>query len=178
MTRTLTAVAAGFVVAVFASVSSAQIFYLPVQHQYGQEDTYYYGGSDPSIFRQAQRETALRARNMIENEPVRVYSDLLPFRNARVNGFTRDDARNDAYANAQRYYRKGDLEIAAVGADGARYVLPSEHRRYDNSPVAAHRPYAAPRSKNSENKGVIIIIPKKPAKQDGLSKPAMLVSTK
>lgn len=173
MTRKLAAVAAVFVVTLVASVTSAQIIYLPVQYQYGQQDTYYYGGSDPSIFRQAERDSALRARNNVSNEPVRVYSDLLPFRNARVFGFTIDDARNEAYANAPRYFRKRDLLAGAVNVDGTIYVPPTAPRRYDETVVT--RPVIS-QEERPRNKGVIIIIPRKPAKQENLSKPAMFVS--
>jgi len=55
--------------------------------------------------------------------PARVYSDALPRRNAALAGFTPSDARNEAYANVPRYFRKVDaLKTAHVDETGAIIV--------------------------------------------------------
>lgn len=149
------------IVSCVASAASAQVFYLPVQYQYGQGERYYYGGSDPAVFASAERTSAMLRFHRSNNPQPRVYSDLFPYANAAWYGFTPTDARNEAYRNQPRYFRKADLLDHAVEVDGAVYVPPAPPRRY----VAPHvvvpmieAPKPAPRPR-----GVIIIIPKKPA---------------
>src|SRR2546423_699292 len=49
--------AAVVVLVVFVSSTSAQIIYEPVRYQYGSgENVYYYGGSDPAMFRYAKHD--------------------------------------------------------------------------------------------------------------------------
>jgi hypothetical protein len=83
----------------------------------------------------------------------RVYSDVTPWRNARVFGYLQRDAANDAYANAPRYFRKADLVEAAVELpDGSRVIPPSAQ------PVERPREArAATRSSEIKPKAIIII---------------------
>ncbi len=128
--------------ALVASEASAQVIYEPVQYQYKASQYYYYGGSDPAIHRWAQSPVGgagrwgraggyafvsgnIRTHRAVVHEPTRAFTDAMPFINAYVYGFTPNDARNEAYFNVPRYFRKGDLLNAAVLGDGA-YVVPSQ----------------------------------------------------
>jgi hypothetical protein len=132
-------------VALFALVSSAsaQILYQPVQYQYESSGTYYYyGGSNPAVH-QVARElydpgtgwgrvngyvfasgdiNTFRAET---KEPTRVYSDATRTLNAGLLGMTPDDARDEAYANAARYFAKRDLVNLAVPMEDGSYVVPA-----------------------------------------------------
>ena len=122
------------VVLSIASNASAQVIYEPVQYQHGGQNPYYYGGSDAMMHRYAQsvRNDAgtygrvngfdfvsadVHTHREVTGEGVRVFSDALGYRNARVYSYTASDARNDAYAAAPRYFRKADL-IASAYRDG------------------------------------------------------------
>jgi|GEM_PF-925350 len=125
-----------------SSGAFAQVVYAPVQYQYfsgGQ--SYYYGGSDPAVHYCANllsqelnfgrtQEYAFHSGNImvhreVVTEPTRVFSDTMPGLNARFYGYTIDDARNAAYANAPTYFRKADIaKVARVQADGT-WVVPS-----------------------------------------------------
>ncbi len=130
------------VMVALSSTANAQTIYAPVQYQYGTENNrYYYGGSDPAVFALAERQRgidmlgdhsftsdrythAYRHRRLVGRLD-RVYSDLVPYMNARVFGYLPVDAANDASARVPRYFRKADLLRAAVGMpDGTRLVLP------------------------------------------------------
>jgi hypothetical protein len=83
----------GACIAAAASASVAQTIYEPVRFQYGTEDRkFYYAGSDPIVFRRG----AYYGPRTVDNEPLRVYSDRFPDINAARQGFTIDDARNEA----------------------------------------------------------------------------------
>lgn len=129
------------VLMVFASSASAQIFYEPVEYQYEAGGTkYYYGGSNPAVHQYAKEPVNaagtwgringfafvsgdLRVHREVSNEPVRIFTDATRLRNARLLGYTIDDARNEAYANASRYFVKRDVPAMAVQKDG-RWVVP------------------------------------------------------
>ena len=130
------------VVLACASQSFGQIIYEPVRYQYGEQNKFYYGGSDPNIIRHGYgvRDSAgrygrvngfdfvsgnINTHREVSGEPERVYSDCLGYQNARVYGFTATDARNEAYANIPTYFRKSDLLRAAVPGDGA-WVVPAQ----------------------------------------------------
>lgn len=169
---------AALMVGMFASMSGAQVIYLPVQYQYGHGEKYYYGGDDPYVFAAAERVSLIRRLNHVHREPVRVYSDLFPFWNAALFGFTPTHARNEAYWRTPRYFTKAELYHSAVEIDGVRYVPPSapvyRQRGIYNTPRAAAAPAAV---RPAEERGVIIIIPKKaPQKRDPDARPAMFVS--
>ena len=48
----------------------------------------------------------------VTHEPLRAFTDQLPYENAAIYGYTDVGARNQAYANVPRYFVKKDL-IAA-----------------------------------------------------------------
>lgn len=166
-----------FIVAVcLAPAAFAQVIYLPVQYQYGGQHKYYYGGSDPHIFARAERDAALLAFRPVSGALPRIYSDLFPYHNAYLFGFRASDAYNEAMRNLPRYFTKADLLDSAVEVDGALVVPPAPPRlapwaAYPAAPVA---PAASP-APRKERKGVIIIIPKKPARPSPEARPAMLV---
>jgi len=114
-----------------ASSSFAQIIYEPVQYQYGDQNKFYYGGSDPRIIQHAMgpRDAAGRwgrvngydfvsgnidTHREVCSEPERTFTDARGYENARIYGFTATDARNEAYANVPTYFRKSDLLAAAI----------------------------------------------------------------
>ena len=125
-----------------ASSASAQVFYQPVQYQYFSGGRmYYYGGSDPQVHYNANflshvsgygrtQGYAFHSGNIdthreVTTEQTRVYTDMIPTWNARIFGFTADDARNEAYNNAPTYFRKADIaRVARVQEDGT-WVVPS-----------------------------------------------------
>ena len=107
--------------AVAAPVASAQIFYQPVQYQYFSGGRmYYYGGSDPQVHYDANylsnvngygrtQGYAFHSGNIdthreVVTEQTRVYTDMIPTWNARIFGFTADDAHNEANNNAATYF--------------------------------------------------------------------------
>lgn len=126
-----------------ASAANGQIIYEPVEYQYGGQNPYYYGGSDPLVHDWALRPWApgtswgrgngfafrgggIHTHREVVTERPRVFTDGLPYRNAWIHGFTASDARNEAYARQPRYFRKGDLVRAALpDASGRGWVVPS-----------------------------------------------------
>jgi hypothetical protein len=178
MFRSIAAAVAITVVAVSSSSLSAQTIYAPVQHQYGSGDhRYYYGGSDPAVFERAERQRCLDEMTdypytsaryndayvhfRLLGQLDRVYSDCVPYMNARVFGYLPVDAANDANANVPRYFRKVELLRGAVMMpDGSRVVpaaaTPVVTDRDLYGERAATRPVIKPRA--------IIIIPKKAPK--------------
>jgi hypothetical protein len=170
----LRAVLFASVVSVIASSASAQVFYEPVKYQYSSGGTYYYyGGSDPQVHRDAKELSHERGFGRTEGyafhsgtidvhrevvtEPVRVFTDEIPYWNARFFGYTVDDARNAAYQNSATFFRKADLaRLARVQADGTWSVSANASVRgtIDIRPVApAVRPVTEPKP--------ILIIPKR-----------------
>jgi hypothetical protein len=125
------------------SSASAQIFYEPIRYQYGDQTPFYYGGSNPDVFRTAQLDYVQAHNGFVEAHgdvtshkevlPTvpHIYVDQFPRNNAWVWGYTVDDARNAAYQNAARYFRKRDIVAQAqVDETGALHVMPqasSEH---------------------------------------------------
>jgi hypothetical protein len=127
-------------VLVAASSSFAQTIYEPVHFQYGSGDrTFYYGGTDPSTFRRG----AFYGVRTIENEPLRVYTDRLPYTNAATYGFTIDDARNEANNDVPRYFRMADI-YAHSYTDGAAVIVPSRPMTPVPQGTIEIRPYVRP----------------------------------
>src|SRR3954468_23928125 len=92
------------IVLTFASPSFAQIFYAPIQYQYGTQNKFYYGGSDPRVIAResgpaSTAQTGGRVHGWdfasgnvdthreVSGEPERVYTDAIPGQNARIFGF-------------------------------------------------------------------------------------------
>ena len=175
-------IAAAVVTLVSASFANAQIIYEPVQYQYGEGNhRYYYGGSDPAVFARAeyqrrldelsdipahaQRYTHAYLHHRLIGQLDRVYSDAVPYTNARVYGYLPVDAANDAYANAPRNFRKRDLLRAAVVLPDGSRVVPAQAQPVrvqigDDEDRATTRRSPRPRA--------IIIIPKKAKTSDKL----------
>ncbi len=178
MFRPIAAAALGVVLAVSASSSArGQTVYTPVQYQYtGQNYVFYYGGSDPAVFDMAERQRRLDeisdhtyrsdgynyayAHRRLIGQLDRVYSDRAPYLNARVFGFLPVDAANEANANVPRYFRKADLDRAAVRTHDGSWVVPAQARPVvidlDDDARAATRPVIKPRA-------IIIIKKAKPS---------------
>jgi hypothetical protein len=170
MFRPIAAAAVGVVLAVSASSPArSQTIYAPVQYQYGEQgNRYYYGGSDPAVFEMAERRACL---DRISDHPYtserynhaylhrrligrldRVYSDCVPYMNARVFGYLPVDAANEANANVPRYFRMADLERAAVEMPDGSRVVPAQAQPVviddddDRDGGAATRPAIKPRA--------------------------------
>lgn len=105
-------VCAALLLAASASRASAQIIYEPVQFQYGGANGFYYGGHDPAVIAAAALPIG-GSMPRLNHTPLRIYTDLMPpGENARIYGFTIADARNEANANAARYFRQADVFAA------------------------------------------------------------------
>ena len=134
-------------VCALAPAAFGQIIYENVRYQHvsGAGQVYYYGGSDPRTFAFAEARSEWDVRGFdryrygafsggdrlgdgLFNQRSRVYSDYVPYRDARRWGFTADDARNEAVRSAPLYFRKRDLlRTAEVQPDGS--VLVPSHPR-------------------------------------------------
>jgi len=140
-----------------SSSASAQVIYEPVQYQYKASQYYYYGGTNPAVHEYAASPVGgagrwgrangyafVSATRAVVNEPLRAFTDGLPFTNAAIYGFTPADASNEANFNLPRYFRKGDLLNAAVPVDGA-FVVPAQAQpiRFDRDTVRYTRPNPA-----------------------------------
>jgi hypothetical protein len=176
----LIAAAMGMIV-LSASLLQAQTIYAPVQYQYGQgEHLYYYGGSNPAVFDLAERQSRLDElsdhrytseryndaylHHRLIGQLDRVYSDAVPYLNARVFGYLQVDAANEANANVPLYFRKADLLRTAVRQpDGTRVVSAQAH------PVMVDRSEDRAETRPTVRPRAIIIIPKsKPRTSDKL----------
>ena len=122
----------------FCSSAFAQvIYYEPVRYQYDNgTEKYLYGGSDPAVHAAAGAYGGCAryhygganlhrfdgGNSFNQPSPMypreRVYSDCVGTQDASYFGYTAADARNEAYANSARYFRKADLLAAAVPTGG------------------------------------------------------------
>src|SRR5882724_6225430 len=97
--------------ALFSAPAFAQIYYLPVQYQHTAGcETFYYGGTNPYLYQYGVREATIETiRSNQEDFNHRyarhwaVYSDVFPYRDMTVYGFTAADAANEANWNQPRY---------------------------------------------------------------------------
>jgi hypothetical protein len=145
------------------SSASAQVIYQPLQYQYSAGGTsYYYGGSDPRVHELAAEIHSdspsfgrtggfafvsgdAWVHREVDREPMRVYTDALPLRNAGDFGFTPNDARNEAYNSMPRYFVKRDLLHAAMLVNGT-WVVPAAARPihvYKSNGMAIDRSHEA-----------------------------------
>jgi hypothetical protein len=160
--------------ALFGCVGSAraQVIYEPVRYQYGTGNaTFYYGGHDPRMFDHAVSDIdRTRYSSAVTQVPVvqraRIYSDVVPYQDVAeysyttYSTFTAADARNEAYANVPRYFRKRDLLMSRdnyVADDGAFVVPAHAEPRIEIRVVRPFHATTVPALK----KGDILIIPKK-----------------
>ena len=178
---------AAVLLSVVTSSASAQVFYEPVRYQYGESLKYYYGGNDPAMFGYAERvacrngypSSMLNSYTSLHNtlgqigEKKVVLTDCMPMRNAAVFGYDANDARNEAYANVPRYFRKGDLlNAATVAADGSLVVSAQA------KPVSMDLARDMRVTKPGELKPrAILILPKKGMKKDADTKAVNLVAS-
>jgi hypothetical protein len=133
----------------------AQIIYEPIQYQYGDQNKFYYGGTDPRVFERAAAPADAGAEwgrihgfdfasgdasvhREVDDQPVRVYSDSLPTQNATLYGFTATDAANVANASMPRYFRKADCLAAAAQTPGV--VIVPARAIFPQAPAQAIRP--------------------------------------
>lgn len=173
-------------VCALAPAAFAQIIYEPVRYQYvtGSGQTYYYGGQQPRTFYWAELQSELDAPGfnryrygafsggdrlgdgMLNDRP-RVYSDQVPYRDARRWGFTADDARNQAMRSAPLYFRKSDLLRAAEAQPDGAVVVPSHPRMVVIVDRNVRRGDAGTTRPATTTTGRILIIPRpKPAKSE------------
>ncbi len=107
------------------------IVYEPVQSQYqfqystGSGPVFYYGGSDPLVFQHAF-DVGCRDGKSTRGRQHAVYTDCFPYENAAIYGFGPGDARNRAYANVPRYFRKSELIAAAQVEPDGSLVIPAQ----------------------------------------------------
>lgn len=132
-----------FVLGLISSAVQAQIIYEPVRWQYGGQNPFYYGGSDPRVLDYASGPVGgggwwgrvhgfdfisgdYQTHRDVTNEHTRVFTDAVPFQNARLWGYTDNDARNEAYANAPTYFRKVDLLNNAIRNPDGSWTVPAQ----------------------------------------------------
>lgn len=153
-----------------ATPAFAQVIYEPIQYQYGNQNHFYYGGSDPRIIRYAASTMStggtwgringfdfvsgnVHTHREVNDEAPRIYTDAMGYQNARYYGFNASDARNEAYANAPTYFRKRDLLNAAVYVNGV-WVVPAQAQPI-STPMIRMTPTTRPSARP------VMVIPKK-----------------
>ena len=161
---------------VVAASARAQVVYAPVQYQYSNGMSYYYGGNDPSMLGYIEH---VKCRNGYPSaitghghnglrhtlgqigEQTYVFSDCLKYRNAAVYGYTADDARNEAMANLPLYFTKRDLLEAAVPAGDGTLLVPASGKAHKMMTHSHGSMTGGATTQPSEPKPrAIIIIPK------------------
>ena len=174
------ALAAVVLSAVVSSSASAQVIYEPVRYQYGDALKYYYGGNNGAMHAYADQVLCRNGypSSMYGNytslyntlgqigEKKLVLTDCMPLRNAAVFGFDANDARNEAYANVPRYFRKGDLLNAAVTAADCTLVVSAQAMPRAEGGMRDMRSASPVEPKPR----AILILPKKGLKKDGDTK--------
>lgn len=154
----------------WVSSASGQVFYEPVRYQYqyaGQ--TFYYGGHDPRMMDFAASEIrSTTYTSVARSEPVvkraAVYSDGRGFANQADHsytgyaGMTASDARNEAYHNVPRYFRKADLLRAAVVTEEGTLLIPAHTQ--PTMEIKVVRSFGV-KAGEVTPKGTILVIPKK-----------------
>lgn len=144
--------AAVMLLLIVASSARAQVIYQPVQYQYSNGVTYYYGGNNPSMHHYIEH---VKCRNGYPSaitghhynslrhtvgqigENTFVFSDCLPYRNAAVYGYTAADAHNEAMANMPLYFTKRDLLMSAVASPDGTLIVPASPMSH---PAMRHLP--------------------------------------
>jgi hypothetical protein len=149
---------ASIVLALASAPLSAQVIYEPASVQFGSgEQTFYYGGTDAGTVRMGHLTSARqRVFSPIDNQPLRVYTDLLPGINAATFGFDVSDARNELNANIPNHFRKSELVESARDESG---ILIVPQRPLVDAPRGAVmiKPYHPPARKAYSP---VIVIPK------------------
>ncbi|HEX5242421.1 MAG TPA: hypothetical protein VFW23_04085 [Tepidisphaeraceae bacterium] len=158
------------VLSLIQSMSSAAIIYEPVQYQHRGPDgrIYYFGGRHQAAVDAAElRAFAMRNTNPSERPDTfitrtdhvpAVYSDIAPYMNLSVYGYTAVDAANEANASVPRYFRKADLFPAGHLDHHGDWIIPANAKPLPTVHVVVPTTQPAPHA--------IIIIPKNaPQKQ-------------
>jgi hypothetical protein len=155
------------VVLAAAGIGRAQIVYLPLQYQFQGPQVFYYGGSNPDVFRYATWPGTTK-QGMVFSDRVSGLQD------ARYFGYGPDDAANEAYQSVPRYFNKRDILRQAVPQPDGVWAVPAQAGELPKYVATT----AGKLQEASANKkpGVIIIIPKK--KAAGPVKAAMFVSAR
>ena len=157
-------------VAGWMSSVSAQVFYEPVQYQFGSgAGQFYYGGHDPRVIEDARatlhsREylSVVNGRHVVERS--HVYTDSFRYSDVADNSYSSyaslnaNDARNEANRNVPRYFRKSDLLKAAVLTDDGSWVVPAQAQPFVEIKVV--KPFGATMGPVVP-KGTILIIPRR-----------------
>jgi hypothetical protein len=130
-------VAALFLVCIFFHTVSAQIIYQPVQYQYGTTAKFYYGGSNPDLIWYGYAQPSAGPVQLT------IYSDARPYENVAIYGYTVSDARNEAYANVPRYFRKRDLLATAQPAPDGSLVVGPQSQPIPTAPLIDQHPISA-----------------------------------
>ncbi len=157
-----------------ASAASGQVFYEPVRYEHGSGDAkFYYGGHHAQVFEHVAADVNRTAySSAVTQVPVvarnRVYSDAVPFQNladeslTTYGSYTPSDARNEAYRNVPRYFRKHDLLMSrdVQLTEDATLVVPAYAR--PRIEIRIVRPFGNG-AQVDVPKGSILITPKKAA---------------
>ena len=161
------------IVGLIASPSLAQVIYEPVTFQHGTDVKYFYGGGERITHRYAEHEINQRSyasygvfsgsdrsrTRELFNERAFVFSDAVPLKELSRYGYTENDARNEANANAPLYFRKHELLRAAERQFDGSLVVPADVKVAGRLYVrdAANGATTGP----ATTRGAVIIIPKK-----------------
>jgi hypothetical protein len=137
--------AALFLICVFCHSAPAQIIYQPVQYQYGAAAKFFYGGANPDIISYGYAQPSAGPAQLT------IYSDARPYENLAIYGYTVSDARDEAYANVPRYFRKRDLLATAQAAPDGTLVVGSQSQPIPTAPSSDQHSISAP---------LILIIPR------------------
>lgn len=102
---------------------------------------------------------ALNRTGIANISPAVTYTDLLPAGvNAYPYGYSPTDARNDAYANAPLYFRKGDLLASGYRTPDGSIVVPAEAPLPGTVEVRpAHAPTTQPATEPAASQPILII---------------------
>ena len=143
---------------------SAQIFYEPVQYQYGHgAATFYYAGSNARMIEFAKGYVAdqnyFSNKTSVKIPSTAIFSDRYPYRENQ--SMTINDVRNTAYSNLPRYFSKRDLLNAAVPMEDGSYTVPAQVPIQNQVDIRVIRRFFQPASEVAIPKGTILIIPKK-----------------
>ena len=169
MNRSLAAMM--WVVCAVCTVSaSAQVFYEPVQYQFGSGNgIFYYGGHDPRVIDDAKtlirsREYSSVVRSRHVTDQCHVYSDSFHAYEVAEGTYTGystltvNDARNEANQNVPRYFRKKELLNAAVATEDGSWTVPAHAQPvYD---IKVVKPFGTNMGPVAP-KGTILIVPRK-----------------
>ena len=156
------------------SFASAQLIFQPVQYQYGGQNSFYYGGSNPLVIARGNQPACGEygrvhgyafisgngeTHREVGTEPLRVYTDCVGrgFTNAHFYGYGIDDARNEAYANVPLVFRMRDLVAHAQPVSDGTWVVPptAPYNDLTNGTIEI-KPYVRP----TRTPHPVLIIPK------------------